>query len=377
MSIQGGITLRNINKYYGKNHVVKNLDFEIYPGEFISLLGPSGCGKTTILRLIAGLDQLDAGEIYLDDKRIDALEPYKRNLNTIFQNYALFPHMNVRKNIEYGLRAKWMSKKEIKKKVDEIIELVQLKGFEDRMPNQMSGGQRQRVSIARAIVNEAPVVLLDEPLTALDLKLRKEMRFELRRLQKALQTTFVFVTHDQEEAIVMSDRIAVMNNGIIEQIGTPEEIYSKPKSQFVAQFIGETNVMEGMVSIDEKGTSTIQMEFGKALIDIAENFSDGELINLSIRPDMVKCSKEAEVGFEIPGKIVEEIFSGATTKYLVRMMNNKEITVSRLCGEESMKVDDIVYLSWKVTDATIMKSESQMIFGEIEGVDLSPWNNLI
>ncbi|HCT64293.1 MAG TPA: spermidine/putrescine ABC transporter ATP-binding protein [Lachnospiraceae bacterium] len=377
MSIQGGITLRNINKFYGKNHVVKNLDFEIYPGEFISLLGPSGCGKTTILRLIAGLEQLDAGEIYLDDKRIDALEPYKRNLNTIFQNYALFPHMNVRKNIEYGLRAKWMSKKEIKKKVDDIIELVQLKGFEDRMPNQMSGGQRQRVSIARAIVNEAPVVLLDEPLTALDLKLRKEMRFELRRLQKALQTTFVFVTHDQEEAIVMSDRIAVMNNGIIEQIGTPEEIYSKPKSQFVAQFIGETNVMEGMVSIDEKGTSTIQMEFGKALIDIAENFSDGELINLSIRPDMVKCSKEAEVGFEIPGKIVEEIFSGATTKYLVRLMNNKEITVSRLCGEESMKVDDIVYLSWKVTDATIMKSESQMIFGEIEGVDLSPWNNLI
>lgn len=375
MNTQGGITLRNINKYYGKNHVVKNLDFEIFPGEFISLLGPSGCGKTTILRLIAGLEQLDAGEIYLDGKRIDALEPYKRNLNTIFQNYALFPHMNVRKNIEYGLHAKWMSRKEIKKKVDAIIELVQLKGFEDRMPNQMSGGQRQRVSIARAIVNEAPVVLLDEPLTALDLKLRKEMRFELRRLQKTLQTTFIFVTHDQEEAIVMSDRIAVMNNGIIEQIGTPEEIYSKPSSQFVAQFIGETNVMEGVVTMDEKGAPILQMEFGRARIDAAENLQSGELINLSIRPDMVKCSKEGEAGFEIPGKIVEEIFSGATIKYLVRLVNNKEVSVSRLCGEESMKVGDVVYLSWRTSDATIMKSESQMIFGEIEGVDLSPWNN--
>ncbi len=184
MDKKGAISLKNINKYYGKNHVLKNLNFEIYPGEFLSLLGPSGCGKTTILRLIAGLETLDEGEIFMDGKKIDRLEPYKRNLNTIFQNYALFPHMNVYQNIAYGLKAKWLSRKEIDKRVKAAIEMVKLQGFEKRQPNQMSGGQRQRVSIARAIVNEAPVVLLDEPLTALDLKLRKEMRLELRHLQK-------------------------------------------------------------------------------------------------------------------------------------------------------------------------------------------------
>lgn len=187
MEKKGAITLKNINKYYGKNHVLKDLDFEIRPGEFLSLLGPSGCGKTTILRLIAGLEHLDSGEIYMDEDRIDRLEPYKRNLNTVFQNYALFPHMDVYKNIAYGLKAKWLSHKEIDRRVKEVISMVRLEGFEKRQPSQMSGGQKQRVSIARAIVNQAPVLLLDEPLTALDLKLRKEMRFELRDCKSSLE----------------------------------------------------------------------------------------------------------------------------------------------------------------------------------------------
>lgn len=373
MSTKGRIVLQNINKYYGKNHVIKNLHFEIKPGEFLSLLGPSGCGKTTILRMIAGLEEMDSGKIFLDDKQIDKMEPYRRNLNTIFQNYALFPHMNVRKNIEYGLKAKWMKRNEIRKKVDEVIEMVQLKGFENRMPNQMSGGQKQRVSIARAIVKEAPVILLDEPLTALDLKLRKEMRFELRRIQQKLGITFVFVTHDQEEAIVMSDRIAVMNGGVIEQVGTPQEVYFSPKTQFVAEFIGETNVFEGVIK-KEGINYYLQMESGEAPIQENIAMKQGELINLSIRPDCVHCLEQTENGFHIPGVIKEAIFSGVSLKYVVLLKNKKEIKVSKLAGEKLLEPGSQVFLSWEMEKATMMKSESGNIVNEMETVDLSSWN---
>jgi len=374
MGAKGRISLRNVNKFYGENHVVKNLNFEIEPGEFLSLLGPSGCGKTTILRMIAGFERMDSGEIYLDGKQIDRLEPYKRNLNTIFQNYALFPHMNVRKNIEYGLHAKFMKKSEIRKKVDDVIDMVQLKGFEDRMPSQMSGGQRQRVSIARAIVNEAPVILLDEPLTALDLKLRKEMRFELRRIQQKLGITFIFVTHDQEEAIVMSDRIAVMNAGVIEQVGSPLEIYSNPKTQFVAEFIGETNVFEGIVKKEAEGIY-LKMESGDAPIGAGLNVREGEIVNLSIRPDLVYCSSQPENSFNIPGVVSEEIFSGAVIKNIIKLQNNKEIKVSVLSGSENLQVGSKVFLHWDKEKATIMKTASEIIFKGIEEMDLSPWNS--
>ncbi len=374
MEKKGAILLKNINKYYGKNHVLKDLNFEIKAGEFLSLLGPSGCGKTTILRLIAGLEYLDEGEIYMDGERIDRLEPYKRNLNTIFQNYALFPHMNVYNNIAYGLKAKWMSRKEIDRKVREAIELVKLEGFEDRQPSRMSGGQRQRVSIARAIVNEAPVILLDEPLTALDLKLRKEMRLELRRLQKKLGITFIFVTHDQEEAIVMSDRIAVMNAGRIEQVGTPEEIYSHPVSQFVAGFIGETNVFEAVATKSEDGIS-LKMESGTATADCSCDIENGEFVNCSIRPDMLKISDAPVEGFDIPGIVSEHIFSGSFEKAIIRLVNDKEIKLTRLAGEKIPEIGSHVYLYWNKSDAEIMKTSGHIVYSGIEDVDLSAWNN--
>lgn len=374
MDKKGAISLRNINKYYGKNHVLKDLNFDIKAGEFISLLGPSGCGKTTILRLIAGLEYLDKGEIYMDGERIDRLEPYNRNLNTIFQNYALFPHMNVYQNVSYGLKAKWMGKKEIDKKVQNAIELVKLEGFEKRQPNQMSGGQKQRVSIARAIVNEAPVILLDEPLTALDLKLRKEMRLELRRLQKKLGITFIFVTHDQEEAIVMSDRIAVMNAGRIEQVGTPLEIYSHPVSQFVAEFIGETNVFEAVATKSENGI-ILKMESGTAVANTFDDISNGEFVNCSVRPDMIKLSDEPIGGFNIPGIVSEYIFSGSFEKAIIRLVNNKEIKFTRLSGEKIPEVGSRVYLYWDKSDAEIMKTSGNIVYSGIEDVDLSAWNS--
>lgn len=374
MEKKGAITLKNINKYYGKNHVLKDLDFEIRPGEFLSLLGPSGCGKTTILRLIAGLEHLDSGEIYMDEDRIDRLEPYKRNLNTVFQNYALFPHMDVYKNIAYGLKAKWLSHKEIDRRVKEVISMVRLEGFEKRQPSQMSGGQKQRVSIARAIVNQAPVLLLDEPLTALDLKLRKEMRFELRRLQKQLGITFIFVTHDQEEAIVMSDRIAVMNGGKIEQVGTPEEIYSHPASQFVAEFIGETNVFEAVASVDGSELR-LKMESGTASALNLKDVSDNEFVNCSVRPDAIRLSETPVEGFNIPGIVSECIFSGSFEKAIIRLVNDKEIKYTRLSGSEIPKPGTKVYVYWDKCDAEIMKTEGYIVHSQIEEVDLSAWNN--
>ena len=373
MEKKGAISLRNINKYYGKNHVLKDLNFDIKAGEFISLLGPSGCGKTTILRLIAGLEHLDEGEIYMDGARIDRLEPHKRNLNTVFQNYALFPHMNVYQNIAYGLRAKWLGKKEIDKKVRKAIELVKLEGFEERQPNQLSGGQKQRVSIARAIVNEAPVILLDEPLTALDLKLRKEMRLELRRLQKKLGITFIFVTHDQEEAIVMSDRIAVMNAGRIEQVGTPKEIYSHPVSQFVAEFIGETNVFEAVATRAENGIS-LKMESGTAMASALDNIENGEFVNCSVRPDMIRISDKPVDGFNLPGVVAEHIFSGSFEKAIIRLVNDKEIKFTRLSGEKIPDIGSRVYLYWNREDAEIMKTSGNVVYSGIEDVDLSVWN---
>ena len=374
MEKKGAITLKNINKYYGKNHVLKDLDFEIRPGEFLSLLGPSGCGKTTILRLIAGLEHLDSGEIYMDEDRIDRLEPYKRNLNTVFQNYALFPHMDVYKNIAYGLKAKWLSHKEIDRRVKEAISMVRLEGFEKRQPSQMSGGQKQRVSIARAIVNQAPVLLLDEPLTALDLKLRKEMRFELRRLQKQLGITFIFVTHDQEEAIVMSDRIAVMNGGKIEQVGTPEEIYSHPASQFVAEFIGETNVFEAVASVDGSELR-LKMESGTASALNLKDVSDNEFVNCSVRPDAIRLSETPVEGFNIPGIVSECIFSGSFEKAIIRLVNDKEIKYTRLSGTKIPEPGAKVYVYWDKCDAEIMKTEGHIVHSQIEEVDLSAWNN--
>ena len=239
------VSLKNVEKWFGENHVVKNMNLEIQEGEFLTLLGPSGCGKTTTLRMIAGFEDASSGTIEVQGVRVEEMEPFQRDVNTVFQNYSLFPHMTVFENVAYGPSIKKVPKEQIKKSVSEMLELVQMSGYESRKPDELSGGQKQRVAIARALINQPRVLLLDEPLGALDMKLRRQMQIELKRLQKKLGITFVYVTHDQEEAMTMSDRIAVMSDGLILQIDNPVEIYEKPKSRFVADFIGESNIFDG------------------------------------------------------------------------------------------------------------------------------------
>ena len=242
------VSLRNVEKWYGNNHVVKDMNLEIEEGEFLTLLGPSGCGKTTTLRMIAGFEDATEGSIEVQGVRVEEKEPFQRDVNTVFQNYSLFPHMTVYDNVAYGPTIRKMPKDEIRRRVTEMLELVQMANYEKRKPEALSGGQKQRIAIARALINNPRVLLLDEPLGALDLKLRKQMQIELKRLQKKLGITFVYVTHDQEEAMTMSDRIAVMRDGVILQMGAPMEIYERPATRFVADFIGESNVLEGRVT---------------------------------------------------------------------------------------------------------------------------------
>ena len=254
------LELRNLKKSFtSEEYVLQGINLQIEQGEFVTLLGASGCGKTTTLRIIAGLEQPDSGSVWLEGKDVTALEPNQRDVNTVFQNYALFPHMNVADNIGYGLKIHKVPKIEIKKKVKEMLELVQLEGFEKRKPAELSGGQKQRVAIARALANNPRVLLLDEPLGALDLQLRRAMQLELKRLQKKLGITFIYITHDQEEAINMSDRIVVMNQGQFEQIGTPDEIYNHPKTSYVATFVGNANIIKGEL-VGRDGTVAIRSE---------------------------------------------------------------------------------------------------------------------
>ena len=260
------ISLEGVEKRFGSNLVVKKMNLEIAEGEFLTLLGPSGCGKTTTLRMIAGFEEASAGVIKVEGERIEDKEPFQRNVNTVFQNYALFPHMTVFNNVAYGLTIKKVPKPEIQQRVMEMLRLVQLEGFEKRKPDELSGGQKQRVAIARALVNKPKVLLLDEPLGALDLKLRKQMQIELKRLQKKLGITFIYVTHDQEEALTMSDRIAVMHDGVLEQLDVPMEIYEHPKTKFVAGFIGESNIFDGKVTDKKDNVLTVQTEAGMMML---------------------------------------------------------------------------------------------------------------
>jgi len=349
------VTLKNVDKYFGDNHVIKDLNLDIEEGEFLTLLGPSGCGKTTILRMIAGFEDATNGTIMVQGERVEDKEAFERDVNTVFQSYALFPHMTVYDNIAYGLTVKKVPKDEIKRRVKEMLELVQLMGFEGRKPDMMSGGQKQRVAIARALINNPKVLLLDEPLGALDLQLRKQMQIELKRLQKMLNITFVYVTHDQEEAMTMSDRIAVMNGGVIEHLATPDEIYKKPKTRFVANFIGESDLFSGTIKAVEGDTAVVETELGLCKMP-AEGFSTGDAVHLCVRPEVMQYSKEPVEGFSLQGKVKNLIFVGAQYRTLVTMENGYDVKINRVKQDASYQEGDVLYLHWDLEDVVGIKA---------------------
>lgn len=316
------LSLENIEKSFDGEKILKNISLDIGRGEFITLLGSSGCGKTTTIRIIAGLETPDGGKVVLNGKDITALAPEKRDVNTVFQNYALFPHMNVEKNIGYGLRLKKMPQNEIKNEVKNALSLVQLEGFEKRNPSQLSGGQKQRVAIARAVVNKPSVLLLDEPLGALDLMLRRQMQTELKKLQKALGITFIYITHDQEEALNMSSRIVVMRNGKIEQTGTPSEVYDTPKTAFVAEFVGGANL-----------------------------YKEGEKI-FAVRSEHVRLG----VG-DYAGVVTENSFMAGLSKVKVRLRDGQEITSSHMGMNIDLNIGDEISVGWDKNDMVEVKGE--------------------
>lgn len=325
------IRLVNVSKDYNGTEALKSINLYIRKNEFLTLLGPSGCGKTTTLRIIGGFEQPSEGEVYFNGKDITNLPPYKRNINTVFQKYALFPNMDVENNIAFGLLVKKMDKKIIKKKVAEMLELVNLKGFEKRSVDSLSGGQQQRVAIARALINEPEVLLLDEPLGALDLKLRKDMQVELKKIQQYLGITFIYVTHDQEEALSMSDTIVVMKDGKIQQIGTPEMIYNEPKNAFVADFIGESNIIPGIM-VKDKVVNFSDRDF--ECVDTG--FAVNENVDVVVRPEDVKIVKREDGMLE--GEVESVTFKGVHYEMMIRTKGYRWMVQSTLMEPVGAKV---------------------------------------
>lgn len=313
------LQLKQINKYFGRSHVIKDVNIDFEKGHFVTFLGPSGCGKTTLLRMVAGFYEPDDGEILLNGKRIERISPYSRNTAMVFQEYALFPHMNVFDNVSYGLRVKNRPKEEIERRVKEALDLMQLKGMEDRFPNQMSGGQQQRVAVARALVMNPEVLLLDEPLSNLDAKLRESVRVELRDIQKKMGLSTIYVTHDQSEALSMSDMIVVLKGGVVHQTGSPQEIYFEPKTPFVADFIGTTNLL----SVKGLGENTVS--YGNDRIPTTKSVNAGQEYCLSIRPECLKLVKEAVDGqVNVKVTIQNKMFLGEKIRYFVNDSLGKE-----------------------------------------------------
>ena len=348
------VSLIDVEKSFGNNKVVKKMNMEIKEGEFLTLLGPSGCGKTTTLRMIAGFEEATSGIIKVQGERVEDKEPFERDVNTVFQNYALFPHMSVFDNIAYGLKIKKRPKEEISLRVNAMLDLVQLRGYEGRKPDALSGGQKQRVAIARALINDPKVLLLDEPLGALDLKLRKQMQVELKRLQKKLGITFVYVTHDQEEALTMSDRIAVMNEGIIEQLASPMEIYDRPLTKFVAGFIGESNIFDGKVTGSANGIIEVETHAGTVRVK-GEGFEKGEAIHVSIRPEYIKVSRDNAEGFDLRGTVKDFIYMGTVVKTSVDLKDGTEIKYSRFEKDDDFREGDTLSVYWNPERAVAIK----------------------
>jgi spermidine/putrescine transport system ATP-binding protein len=307
---------------------VNHVTMQIKDGEFFSLLGPSGCGKTTSLRMIAGFELPTDGKIFIHGKEMSQVPAFQRPVNTVFQQYALFPHMTVEQNIEFGMEMKGVSKVERSRRVSEALEMVRLPGMEMRRPKQLSGGQQQRVALARALVNKPEVLLLDEPLGALDLKLRKEMQLELKTLQREVGITFIYVTHDQEEALTMSDRIAVMSKGVVLQIGMPEEIYERPASKYVADFIGETNFIDGVVKSQDGATVEVELQnTGTVCVESSRRFTPGQQVSVAVRPEKLRLNAELKDGNNLNGRVEDVIYIGTDTHYGVRFAGGQKVRV--------------------------------------------------
>lgn len=365
------VELTGVNKVYGTNHVVKDLNITVDEGEFLTLLGSSGCGKTTTLRMIAGFEEPTTGSIKVEGESIEEKEPFERNVNTVFQTYALFPHKTIFDNIAYGLKMKKVPKAEIKERVLEMMEMVQLSGFENRYPSQLSGGQKQRVAIARALINRPRVLLLDEPLGALDLKLRKQMQLELKRLQKKLNITFIYVTHDQEEALTMSDRIAVMHDGIVDQLASPTDIYEHPATKFVATFIGETNIYDGCVTSITDGIATVTLENGAVKVKCDDSFSILEYATVSVRPEKMKFDTKPHEGFELVAVVKDYVYVGSVLKCMVSLPNGNMLKIERLAGQELPAIGSIIYPYWEPEDGVLIHNDSYKIFKALDEIKLA------
>ncbi len=359
-STQDMIILTNLRKQYGDFVAVENTTLNVKKGEFLTFLGSSGCGKTTTLRMIAGFEDPTEGSILIGGKHAEHLPPNKREVNTVFQNYALFPHLTIRENIAFGLKLQKVKKAEIKERVENIIKLVKLEEHADKSPDQLSGGQKQRVAIARAIVNNPKVLLLDEPLGALDLKLRKEMQLELKQLQRELEITFIYVTHDQEEALTMSDRIVVMNKGRIEQVGTAHEIYERPQTKFVAQFIGETNLFEEVEILEKNGNDyVVAIGSEKVSTDSMKDFKPGEKVHISIRPENMKLSRTPMEGREsIAVTYDSNIYVGNISKFVVFTDQGRRLTASEFSEDAgTFNKGDKVYINWIPERAVMIRKQ--------------------
>lgn len=347
------VSLKNVSKSFDGKKVIDNLNLSVYSGEFLTLLGPSGCGKTTTLRMIAGFEKPDVGNIFLSEVRINDVSANERPVNTVFQSYALFPHMTVFDNVAFGLKMHKVKKEEIKKRVMDVLSMVELTEYIDRKPAQLSGGQQQRVALARALVNEPKLLLLDEPLSALDASLRHNMQNELKLLQKKLGIAFVMVTHDREEALSMSDRVIVMHDGVIEQEGTPKNLYEEPASLFVASFIGDVNILEGKVEkIEDDGALAI-VEGRRCTIKNKEKLKEGERFHLLLRPEDMRIEKLSEdpntEGLMI-GKVKTKTYKGATLDSIITLSSGKEVKASEFFDEEyedfDYKMGENVSVGW-------------------------------
>jgi len=370
------VVVKDVSKFFDSFRALNNVSLEIKKGEFFSLLGPSGCGKTTLLRILAGFEQPDNGTVTFDGKDVLPLPPDKRHANTVFQNYALFPHLSVFENVAFSMRLKNADKSEIESKVNEYLRLVQLEGHTHKKPNQLSGGQKQRVAIARALINEPSVLLLDEPLSALDAKLRQHMLIELDQIHDKIGITFIYVTHDQQEALSVSDRLAVMNHGDVLQIGTPHEIYESPATDFVASFIGETNLFDASVI----GVETLKRdweeymaeleipELGRIKVTTVDKVKTGQTVSFTIRPEKIAITKDKpatkreDINY-LPGIVDEPIYSGFQTKFYVKVMEKSMIRVIKQHANYSDEGPDIrwkdsVFLSWSANDGYIVEVKS-------------------